>query len=141
VASSTVNQTIPTAGHGNTNVNFDTIEKDDDGMVMQTGTVTDFYAQRAGTYRVWFNVQLGTPSTATSCMAGFLVNGTDQRWQVQRRFPGWNGLGLPTSIAATFFMNVGEYITPQVWNGGASTVNLVASNKTPRLCIMWLGIT
>jgi hypothetical protein len=132
---------IKVAGSGNTNLSFDTVDQDDDGMVIQTLPTTDFYVQRAGTYQVWLNVTFSGPAAATDCMSGFCLNNGPFRWQVQGRIPGFSGTGFSHSISGTMFLNVGEIITPQVWNGAAVTLNMQAVNNTPRVQIMWLGVT
>lgn len=141
VAHVSANFSIKVAGSGNTNVSFDTVDQDDDGMVIQTLPTTDFYVQRAGTYQVWWNVTFASQAAATDCMAGLLINGTATRWQVQGRIPGFNGTGFSHSLSATMFLAVGETITPQVWNGSATTMTCQAVNNTPRIEIMWLGVS
>lgn len=141
-AHSTTTLSIPTSGHGNTNLTFDTIDQDDDGMVVQTTPVTDFYIQRAGTYQVWLNVTFSAPATATDCMSGLLLNQTNTRWQIQGRIPGFAGTGFSHSLSATLFLSVGEVITAQVWNGSATaTLGTQAVNNTPSIQIMWLGVS
>lgn len=142
VAHVSSNFNIKVSGSGNTNVSFDVVDQDDDGMVIQTLPTTDFYVQRAGTYQIWFNVTFGTLSAATDCMSGLLINGANTRWQVQGRIPGFNGTGFSHSLSAMIFLSEGETITPQVWNGNATTVMACqAVNNTPRIQIMWLGVS
>lgn len=142
VAHASANSTIKVSGSGNTNLSFDTIDQDDDGMVIQTLPTTDFYVQRAGTYQIWFNVTFATLSTATDCMSGLLINNANTRWQVQGRIPGFSGTGFSHSFSAVMFFSVGEIITPQVWNGNATTtMTCAAVNNTPRIQIMWLGVS
>ena len=133
---------ITTSGHGNTNLMFDVVDQDDDGMVIQTLPTSDFYVQRAGTYQIWLNVTFSGPATATDCMSGIMLNNVNTRWQVQGRIPGFAGTGFSHSISGMLFLNVGEIITPQVWNGSATVnLNTQAVNNTPRIQIMWLGVS
>ena len=140
VAHVSANFSIKVAGSGNTNVLFDTVDQDDDGMIIQTLPTSDFYVQRAGTYQIWWNVSYATQAGANDAMSGLLIDNTVTRWQVQGRLPGFNGTAFSHSMSCTLFLSVGQIITPQVWNGSASTLTCLATNNTPRIQIMWLGV-
>lgn len=142
VAHVSTGSSIVTSGHGNTNLLFDVIDQDDDGMAIQTLPTSDFYVQRAGTYQIWLNVTFNGPAAAQDCMTGIMLNGGNTRWQIQGRIPGFSGADFCHSISGMLFLNVGEYITPQVWNGSATvTLGVKNNNNTPRIQIMWLGVS
>lgn len=140
VANSTVNQTIPTSGHGNYVVTFDNIIQDDDGMVLEDTPVTDFYAQRAGTYQVWASLDFVSLSVQNTVMMTLAINGTNLLYRQQHTCAAATGLDVGMCVGGTFFMGVGEYLELQAWNSsGSSTQTLKSLNQSPRLCIMWLG--
>ena len=140
VATSTSNQTMPTSGHGNTVVTFNNIIQDDDGMVLQNTPMSDFYAQRTGTYQVWYNLGVNALAAATSVMTAIAVNGSALLWENQVRIEAFSGTFFSISTSGLVYCTAGEYIEFQAWNGSATTTMTIAAvNNTPRIAIMWLG--
>ena len=144
VAHATSNQTIAANG-ASVPIVFDTIDQDDDGMAISSGSVSDFYCQRTGTYQVWFSITIATLSAATYYSAGLMIDTATTaagRWVAATRMPGFNGTGFSRAISATLFMSAGETITPVVTNGNTTTaITCAATNSTPRIALMWMGIT
>lgn len=138
-------QTIPTSGHGNYVVQFDTIIQDDDGMCLEDTPVTDFYAQREGSYQVWANGSYINPSSASTYMLCIAINGSTLRYRSQHRMAGFGTAAADTfgnSTSGIVFLNVGDTIEIQTWSQLTGTnLLLKGNNNCPRVAIMWLGPT
>ena len=142
VATMSANQTVPVAGSGNHVVTWDTIVQDDDGMVLESTPMSNFYAQRAGTYQFWLNVGFNGLAAADTVMGCVTLNGTDRRWENQYRMEAFSGTFYPISTTGIVSMKIGEFLQFQTWQSSASTVTMPgATNNTPRACIMWQGPT
>lgn len=143
-AHSSVSQSIPHTS-GVFPMTFDTIDNDDDGMVISTTPVSDFYVQRAGTYQVWLNVTASTLAAASDFTTGLLLDTAGvavSRWVVATRFPGFSGQAFSHALTATLFLSVGETITPFCSNDNATTAVVIPfTNNTPTIQIMWMGTT
>jgi hypothetical protein len=122
---------------------FDTVDIDDDGMVIETLPTTNFYAQRAGIYQVWANVDFRNPGAANTYALAFWLNGSSGSilYRQQRRMGGFGStIDFCHSISGIVALGVGEYIQLNSWNGsGVDVLNLTAINSCPRIGILWLG--
>ena len=143
VATHSSDQNVPTSGHGNYPIQFDTIIQDDDGMVLEDTPVTDFYAQREGCYQVWANVEYINPSGAATHMLSLSINGTTLRYRMQHRMGGWGTAAsdaFANSVSGIIYLNVGEFLQVQAWSSlTASNLVIKSANNCPRVAMMWLG--
>lgn len=126
---------------------WNTIDVDDDGMALDNtgGVYTDFYAQREGTYQVWLNVGMqGNGSGGGEWQTSIWLNGsTTRRWDLQSGTVTTSGKLWYHSQTGIVSVGQGETITARTF-ASAGTTNITipgSSNGTPRLVIMWLGIT
>ena len=141
VAHSSANQTNATNSWHS--VTFDTIDQDDDGMVLDDTPVTDFYAQRTGIYQVWANVDYRNPAGANTYSLALWLNGDSSfiLYRQQKRMGGFSSTtDFGHSLNGIVALGVGDYIQLRSWNGsGTDVLNLTATNNCPRICIMWVG--
>lgn len=133
---------------GDAALSFDTIDQDDDGMCLTGTPATCFWAQRNGTYQIWLNISgNGNGTACPTWRTGLLLNGVapgsqaNRRWDVITGFPTTNGRAFYHSLTGTVFLSAGEYISVALYQNSGASMTLPATNNTPRLVIMWWGIT
>lgn len=136
--------------NGDNAVTFDTIDVDDDGMAMtgstgvQSPPVTNIYAQREGTYQIWYNTTFtgnGTACPNISASIWITNNSGTRRWDYQAKGHTTSGQYLCRSVTGTISLNVGEYFTARCFQNTGANMTMPVINNTPRIVVMWLGIT
>jgi hypothetical protein len=125
-------------------VSFDTIDNDDDGMVVTALPATRFVAQRSGTYQFWFNVTvLGNGTTGQSLNTSVWINGdvNQRRWDCYTGLTATTGKQYCRSTTGMLFLAAGEYLTAQLYQNSAAVTTVKALNGTPSFKLLWLGIS
>ncbi|MGH7240490.1 MAG: hypothetical protein ACREHG_10580 [Candidatus Saccharimonadales bacterium] len=140
-AHSTTNQSGATSSW--TSVTFDTIDNDDDGMALEATPVSDFYAQRAGVYQVWANVDFRNPGGGNTYALALWLNGLSSNieYRQQKRMGGFGTtIDFGHSLNGIIFLGVGDFVELRYWNGsGTDVLNVQATNNCPSIRILWLG--
>lgn len=142
IAHSASAQTIATAT--DTVISFDTIDVDDDGMAMAGAPVTNITVQREGAYQFWLNTSNGmTAATPTNLQTSIWISNAtgSRRWDLQARGWGVASWSYCHSQSGLLFLNVGEYFTCHTYQDSGGNTTMAAENNTPRIVVMWLGIT
>jgi hypothetical protein len=126
----------------NTVLTWDTITQDDDGMAMSGTPVSNIYAQREGTYQIWFNLTFAFNGTAPNTLqSSFWLNNNaaTRRWDYQSK--GSSAIDHCRCSSGTVFLNAGEFFTAHVYQDTASAMSTRIANGTPTLAVMWLGVS
>lgn len=142
VVHSTADQSLPDST--DVMLSFNTIDQDDDGMCVTATPVSEFYVQRDGTYQIWHSTMaLGNGIAGTCWDSAIWVSGTTsaRRWDLESTFTNVSNKEFCHAITGTIYMVAGEYIYVTAWQNTGGTVTLQAALNTPRIAIMWLGIS
>ena len=142
VAHNSADQAVSTSS--DTAISFDTIDNDDDGMAITGTPATKFYVQRDGAYQFWLNVTMvGNGVGGTIFQTSVWINGTTagRRWDMQATTTNINGKIYAHSQSGTVFMSAGEYLSAMSYQTTGANITLQASNNSPRLALMWLGVS
>lgn len=126
----------------NTTLTWDTITQDDDGMAMSGVPVSNIYAQREGTYQIWFNVTFASNGTAPNTLQSSIwlnnVAGT-RRWDYQSK--GSSTIDHCRCSSGTVFLNAGEFFTAHAYQDTGANMSTKIISGTPTLAVMWLGVS
>jgi hypothetical protein len=136
VAHNSADQTV-SAG-GSINVSFDTVDNDDDGIIVSGLPATSFVFQRSGAYHIWWSLPfMGSGSAGASCKSQVNINGAfaysreSQVVGTSTSSDQWRGGQGEISVFA------GDVLTLQGFNATASIITIKAAFNAPRLVIMW----
>lgn len=129
-------------GSGNLTLGWDTIVQDDDGMVLgDASPTTQFFAQRAGSYRFWCSIGITPLATQQGVALTALVNGVTI-FQNTYRMEARTTLPMFLNCTGLVSMSPGETFKMFAFNSlGTSTLTIQNTNNTPSIAIMWLGPT
>lgn len=139
---SSVNLSI--ANNSTTLVAFDTIDQDDDNMVVTDLPANTFAIQRHGVYQIWFAGTYLSNGTAGDIDCNIIIDGltASRRWDVCARFYGSPaGTVVTKNMVGTIILNEGQTISITHWQDTGSAVTVSAQENTPRVAIMWEGLT
>lgn len=102
-----------------------------------------FYAQRAGSYRVWCTICINSVTTVQAVALTAFVNNSTTVFQNAYRMEARSGLPFMINVTGIVTMTPGESIKMFAWNGLGTTSLTVAglNNNCPTIAMMWLGPT
>jgi hypothetical protein len=142
VLHSSVNLTI--ANNTTTLVSFDTIDQDDDGMVVTGLPANTFAIQRHGVYQIWFAGTYLSNAAAGDIDCNMIIDGVtaSRRWDVCARMFGTPANTVVTkNMVGTIILNEGQTISITHWQDTGASMTVSAQENTPRVAIFWEGLT
>jgi hypothetical protein len=137
-----------TLGVGDTPLTWTSVDVDDDGMCVTDVPATSFYVQRNGNYQIWLNITAtGNGSACPTFRTGIVLNGiapssqSTRRWDVVSSGITTNGLNFCHSLTGMVFLSAGEFFSVALFQASGINLTLPAVNGTPRLAVMWAGVS
>lgn len=127
-----------TGNTGSQPLSFDTVDIDDDGMVITTTPTDTIYAQRSGVYGISFAATLtGNTQTGNAIGVRVAVNGTNMATRQSPAIGTGSGIDEFKALSVDLTLNEGDAIQLMVNNFLTNTVTIVATLNAPRVACMW----
>jgi len=132
--------TTVSAGTTGNVLDYDTVVKDDDGMIIDDGAASysEFYAQRDGIFAVYATALfVGNTTSGKTCKISILVNSTIVYARESPLVGTSSGQDEWHSVNGDVSMTEGDYVQIQLDNQSSSDITVKAEFNSPRLVVKW----
>lgn len=132
--------TFSAAGNTGSNpITFDTVDIDDDGMVIDALPQSTIYTQRSGIFGISYTAPITGNGAATGNAVGvrILVNGSNLSTRQSVSVGTTVGQDEFKSLSCDLALNEGDAIQMCINNFNAAAVTVAATLLSPRVVVMW----